>query len=381
MKPPNLFIFAGESSGDLHGGYLLKALKQYNGSILATGVAGPSLRSEGMVPIMQMEEFEVMGLGNVLKALPKLWKNFGKVRYHILTSKPEIVILIDYPGFNLRLAKSLREKGFAGKIVQYVSPSIWAHSRKRIEQMAATLDMLLAIYPFEPPYFLHTHLKVEYIGNPIVEYIKNHSYENQWTQKLGIPSSQPLLALFPGSRPQEIKRHLPPLLEAAELLKKKNPDLIFALSCCKSEQFNPSSTSLKLDQDLFLVPKKYTYEMMRDSRAAIAKSGTVTLELALHGCPTVVFYKLSILDRLYAKYILQLQMSHYCIVNILEGRRIFPELIEKKFTPQDIAQEVSQLLQNTQERDNCLASLGHIQQILHLHQASATAASKIMDLV
>lgn len=381
----NFYFVAGEPSGDLHGGKLLYALKKSHPDLIAQGVGGPFLREEGLVPLFKMEELEVMGLSDVLKALPRLWSLFRKVRRHILESKPDFLILIDYPGFNLRLAKSLRSKGYTGKIVQYVSPTIWAHSVQRIEHMASTLDLLLAIYPFEPPYFSRSKLPVEYVGNPLVEYIQNHRYDDRWQETVGIDSSKPLLALFPGSRRSEILSHLPVLLKAAEKIKENNPDLQFAISCARPEN-HPlieklcAHSFLKDGYDLFLVSKKYTYELMRDSVSAIAKSGTVTLELALHACPTLVIYNLTWINWLYAKWILNLRLRHYCIVNILQGKEIFPELIKNGFSISNIARE-AQVLLSSPEREECLAACSHLKEVLNDAHASSTAARRVLEML
>jgi len=388
MKRPNphLFIFAGEPSGDLHGGRLLKALKEHHQELKADGVGGPHLRQQGLTCVFPTEEFEVMGLSDVLLALPKLWSRFKKVRRHILTTNPQGVVLIDYPGFNLRLAKALRKKGYTGKIVQYISPTVWAHSRKRIDHMAKTLDLLLTIYPFEPPYFFHTPLRTEYVGNPLVEYVHTHPYDDHWAEKHQIPDTENLVALFPGSRKSEILHHLPPLLQAARLLKQDNPALLFAISCVKEESIPLIEKAIeqhefRLNRDIFLVPSKHTYDLMRTARAAIAKSGTVTLELALHSCPTVVVYQLSMLNRFYARMFLRLNLSHYCIVNILQGREVFPELIEKGFTPRTIAEEALNLIRDNPIREACLSECGHLQEVLNDGFASNAAASKIAELL
>lgn len=381
----SVYFVAGEPSGDLHGGKLLHALKKSHPDLLAQGVGGPGLRGEGLVPFFKMEELEVMGLSDVIKAFPRIWSLFHKLRKHILAIKPDLLILIDYPGFNLRLAKALRKNGYKGKIVQYVSPTIWAHSVQRIEHMASTLDLLLTIYPFEPPYFSRSKLKVEYVGNPLVEYIQNYRYDDAWQSNSGIDSHRPTLALFPGSRRSEILSHLPVLLKAAEKLKENNPELQFAISCARPEN-HPlmekiiAHSFLKEGHDLYLVPKKYTYELMRDSVSAIAKSGTVTLELALHACPTLVIYNLTWINWLYAKWILNLRLRHYCIVNILQGKEVFPELIKNGFSISNIAYW-SQILLSGPEREECLAACSHLKEVLNDAQASSTAARKVLELI
>lgn len=338
-KQLKLFIFAGEKSGDLHGSYLLRALLKAKPDLKVTAVAGPLMREtlqseKGVVDPLQMEDFEVMGFTDVLLSLPKLMRHFKTVLKHILTTSPSAVVLIDYPGFNLRLAKALRKKDYKGKIIQYVSPTVWAHGKSRAQSMEKTLDLLLTIYPFEKECFVGRDLDVEYIGNPLCEYLLRHPYEKEWQHILGIPTDKELIALFPGSRASEIKRNLPLILNAAEKILKTSPDATFGLSISSENAFKQvcaeaNKCSAELRHVLYYIPKKYTYELMQKSRSAIAKSGTVTLELALHLCPTVVIYPLTALNRLIAKHILKLKLPYYCIVNILSKDFVFPELIEQ----------------------------------------------------
>lgn len=379
---PHLFIFAGEPSGDVHGGHLLKTLKRLIPGLHVSGVGGPHIRSQGVETLLPMEAFEVMGFTDVLCALPKLFRQFQQVKAHILAAQPQALVLIDYPGFNLRLAKALRKAGFKGKIVQYISPTVWAHGKHRIQLMADTLDLLLTIFPFETACYAATALKVVYIGNPLKEYVQQHPYDEAWRQQIGLPTSGRLLSLFPGSRKGEIDRNLPKLLDAAALLKQEDPGALIAISCAHEETFKLvkqflETSPLSFNLDTFLVPKHYTYELMRASHAAIAKSGTVTLELALHRCPTVVIYQLTQLNQLTARWLLRLNLPHYCIVNILARRGIFPELISRKFTEEEIWQQLKELWVPGPARESCLQGCDQVQAMLETREASVEAASAV----
>lgn len=378
MKNPRLFLFAGEASGDLHGSHLIKALKQQMPTLKLEGVAGPKMRAEGVDEILSMEEFQVMGITDVLKALPRLYKHFYRLRDHILSSQPEGIVLIDYPGFNLRLAKALRAKKYAGKIVHYVSPTVWACGRHRIEEMAKTLDLLLTIYPFEASYFQDTSLQVAYVGNPLCEYLEQYQYNKQWRESLGIPADQPLIALFPGSRLHEVQRHLPMMLEAASQYKRRFPEAIFAIS---GEPNAEIAFPTNLQNSVYWVPGKWTYELMRDSDLALAKSGTVTLELALHQRPTVVIYQLTWLNRLYAKYILKLNLPHYCIVNILSQQCTFPELIEKGLSTDNIFHHLASFSLHKEKRESCQTACRAVHQSLSGFTSSQSAAETILKVM
>ncbi len=385
MKNQNLFVFAGEPSGDLHGANLLKALRKQLPMLEISGVGGKDMRAEGIHSVLHMEDFEVMGFTDVLLSFPKLFKQFYHIRDHILAQQPAGVILIDYPGFNLRLSAALRKKGYQGKLIQYISPTVWAWGKHRIDQMAANLDLLLLIYPFEKAYFAGSLLNAQYVGHPLGEILQKHSYHPTWKETVGIPTSADLIAIFPGSRKSEIRRHLPLMMQSAQMLKNRHPNLRFAVSCAQDSvasilQQEIQRTSLRLQEDVFLVPKSFSYELMRDSHTAMAKSGTVTLELALHNRPTAVIYNLSCLNRLFAKYFLKLNLPYYCIVNILAGKQVYPELIAQGLSSQNLFTQMSHLYAGD-ERMACMEGCKQMQAILQKQNASDSAAILIKDLL
>ena len=382
----SLFLIAGEKSGDMLGRSLIKALKDQLPGCKFTGVGGQEMRKEGLNCVLRTEDFELHGFSDIAWSLPKLIKQFKAIQNWILSEKPDAVIFIDYPGFNLRMAKSLRKKGYRGKLVQYVCPTIWAWGPKRKQKMEETLDLVLSIYPFEPAYFEKSPLKIEYVGNPVKKIVQEYKYDESWHTLFGIKKTDNLIAIFPGSRKGEIQRNLPYQLKTCELMKKENPNLIFAISCAH-EKIMPvmhpmlRNVSLKLHQDLFLLPKSYSYELMRDCRSALAKSGTVTLELALHQTPTVVLYKLTRMNRLIAKYLLRLNLPHYCIVNILSEQTVYPEIIEKGLSAQNLYKRLTSLNDNTEERRQCIEKCKEINNILLDKDASKQAALAVQELI
>jgi lipid-A-disaccharide synthase len=372
----NIFLFAGEPSGDLHGSHLIEALRNLNENLVLEAVAGPLMRKQNIDVFMQMEQFAVMGFTDVILALPSLIKKFYKIRNHILKVKPDAVILIDYPGFNLRLATHLRKKGYTGKIIQYICPTVWAWGKNRIEKMSKSLDLLLTIYPFEKEYFLNKPIQVEYIGHPVSQTIQEHSYTN-----LDVPNDH-LIALFPGSREAEIKRNLTKILESAVQIKQADPETKFAVSIANDKVeaiiYEMIETNTLKKENFFFVPKDKTYELMRACRTAIAKSGTVTLELALHKKPTVVVYELTRLNRFIAKYIMGVSLPFYCIVNILKNKEIFPELIEKGFTSEILTTNLKEIHREGKSRDLCIQECENIKTLLQSGDAHEKAASSIM---
>ncbi len=339
----DLFIFAGEKSGDLHGEKLLQALYAKNPHLKIVGVGGPKMRSQGMDCILPMEEFQVMGFIDVFIALPKLIRQFYFIANQIQQLKPKAVVTIDYPGFNLRMAKHLRKKGFEGKLIHFICPSVWAWGKKRIPLMAETLDLLLSIFPFEKDLFATTALDVAYVGHPLIERLKHYSYKT-----LLFPLDKKIVALFPGSRKKEIERNLPLYLDACRDLLKKDPELQIALSVSEERYRLLILEIIKAkgwqEAEIGFVPIDYSYELMKAAFLAIAKSGTVTLELALHRVPTVVTYGVFYLDKIIAYDILRIRLRFYCLVNIIAQKEVFAELIGPQLTPTSLKEKIEALL-------------------------------------
>lgn len=381
-----IFLFAGEKSGDLLGQSLIQSLTKLDSNYEFVGVGGSEMRSEEFECVIPMEEFQMMGFSDVILSLRKIFKQFRQVRDIILDIHPEVVVLIDYPGFNLRMAKALRKKGYAGQIVQYVSPTVWAWGKKRIKQMSETLDLLLTVFPFENEYFKGTSLKVSYVGNPTKELLVNHQYQDNWKELFGIPETDHFVSLFPGSREFEVERNLSLQMEVAQMIKKQHPDACFGISCAH-ETIIPTmerileKNGLLLNRDVFLLPKTYAFELMRDSQTAIAKSGTVTLELALHQRPTVVMYKVSPFNRFVAKYLLRLKLPHYCIVNILGGKSVFPELIAEIVNKKNLFQKFQEMHIDGDKRVDCIEGCKQINESLKQSHASERAAEEIQALL
>ncbi len=365
-----IYLLAGEPSGDLYGTQLAKELGDYS----LRGVAGPLMRKEGVTPHLEMEQFAVMGFTDVAKRLPDLIGKFYTIRNSILESNPAAVVFIDYPGLNLRLARSLRKKGYKGKLIHYICPSVWAWGKKRIPQMSENLDLLLTIFPFEQKYFSETSLSVKYTGHPLTTLI------NQERKELNLPDN--LVSLFPGSRSKEIELNLPMQLEAIKLYAKAHPETEYAI-CYTNEKIRQQieRLCLPMKEKIHLVSSENRYALMRASRAALAKSGTITLELALQKCPTVVSYRVTSLNRFIAKYIVKLNLPHYCIVNILGSRRVFPEFIEVPPTAEALASHLMKLTSEGEERTLCVRGCQEVKTLLSSGQEpSQVAAKQITDL-
>lgn len=359
----DLFIIAGEASGDQLGEGLLQALKPSNLKIM--GIGGPKMRAVGMETVFPMENLQVMGFVDVLFALPHLISCFNQTVNTILKVQPKVVLTIDYPGFNLRLAKKLRKKGFKGKICHYVCPSVWAWGKKRIGLMAENLDLLLSILPFEKQLFEKTKLCVEYIGHPLVQKIPPQ--ENPNTQ---------LIAFFPGSRTKEIERNFPYFIRLASTLKADFPGYRFVVSVSQ-EKYRPLLKKMAPDLDLI------TPAQMKKLKPflAVAKSGTITLELALQEIPTVVTYAISPLDAFIAKHIFRISLPYYALPNLIAGKTIFPELIGPDLTDKKLLNEVKNLMINQDVWDRSKAACKSLRDLLGRENANTRSAQLILSLI
>lgn len=378
----DLYFFAGEKSGDLHGEKILQALKQKAPHLLIAGVGGPRMRAMGMECALPMEEFQVMGFVDVFFSLPKLVRQFYAVSKEIQQLKPKAVVTIDYPGFNLRLVRHLKKRNFSGQCIHFICPSVWAWGKRRIHLMSKYFDSLMTILPFESDLFKDTELLVTYVGHPLVERIKSHHY-----LPIQLPKDRKIVAIFPGSRKKEIERNLPLYLLTIQSLIQSHPDLHFAISVSE-ETLRPLILSLigkhlgnQWDhKNIELIAPHLSYELMKASTVAIAKSGTVTLELAIHRIPTVVTYAISSLDTFIARDLLRIRLPYYCLVNIIAQDQVFPELFGPNFTEKTLKKSFEELL----VKENSLVTQKRCDRLIELLGTKSTSnevANEILNRI
>lgn len=344
-----LFFLAGEVSGDARGAELIEELLAADPSLHCTGIGGPKMRALPFTCLMPMEKLQVMGFLDVLAALPRLIILFHKIKRMILRADPDMVVFIDYPGLNLRLAQSLKKKKIRAKLVQYVCPTVWAWGKKRIPKMEQTLDLLLTLFPFEPAYF--PNLNAHYIGHPLLK---------------KIPSRMPdqSVVIFPGSRIKEIHRNLPLQIKALEEL-----GIPFTISCASPklrEHIAQYAADHPVDED--------QDKLMQTASFAVATSGTITLELALASIPTVVTFAIRPLDVFLAQKVFKINLPHYCIVNIIGGKTIFPELFGPNLTLANLKDAIATLNQA-----QCISGCNEVQ--TQLQEKGEKSSDKILHLI
>ncbi len=354
--PEEILIVAGEASADLHAARALEELGRLRPGVRAFGVGGPRLREAGLEAIAPAEEISVMGLAEVLPRIPRILGILRALARAAAERRPKAALLVDLPDFNLRLAAKLKKLGIP--VVYYVSPTIWAWRRGRARKIAKVVDRMLCILPFEERFYEGTGVSARFVGHPFAERPPPEAPE-RYREALGLSSARTTIALVPGSRRSEIERIFPAMLEAAERIRAAHPDVQFVVPVAPTLDRADVEPHLAAHRtvEVKLVDGR-AQEAIGASDAALVKSGTSTLEAALMLRPMVVVYKLSWLTYLVGR--LLVRIAHFALVNILAGKGIVPELLQREASPARMAAEVERLLGDRAAREAQLAALREV---------------------
>lgn len=372
--PPTILIIAGEASGDLHGARLVQALKAASPDSHIFGIGGDGMAAAGMELLFHIRDMAVVGFSEVIRHLPFLRKVMATLIAETERRQPGVAILIDYPGFNLRLAKRLRERGI--KILYYIAPQVWAWGAKRIPQMAKLVDEMAVVFPFEAPLFSNAGLRTHFVGHPLLEGLSPKLTQQDFFSVNGFVKHKPLLGLLPGSRQHEITRLLPDMIATAQLLRARHPDLQIGVGQAPTL---PESLYRQFiaHHEIKLIPNG-TYELMRDSTACIVCSGTATLETACFGTPLAIVYRVSRLSYEIGRRVVKL--PYIGLVNVVAGRKIAPEFVQNDFRPQAVAEALSPYLQHSQKREQFCRELAQMRNHLGTPGASQRTAAIALRL-
>ena len=363
------FIVAGEPSGDLHGSKLIKAIKDLNPNSSFMGHGGDSMRDEGMNIIEHIDSLAIMGFAEVLRHLPRMNKIMRNTVGAIERSKPDRVILIDYPGFNLRLAKNCRPHGIP--VTYFIMPQLWAWKENRIKYFHQYIDQSLSIFPFEQEWFEQRDVPTNYVGHPFNEGLDPKLSKAEFYSKHNLNDDDTLLALIPGSRQQEIDRHLTLYYNSALSLKSKIDNLKIIVTKADNVDFN-------LPDDV-IIESTDIYGAMKYSKAAITTSGTASLECAIMDTPEVVCYKLSQISYLISS--LMNKSPFISMVNLIAGRMVVPEFLQRQVTQNNIIEALIPLLSDTVERKKMLEGMSQVRRSLGMPGAYDRAAEAILKRV
>ena len=370
-----IYFVAGEASGDTHGAALMEALRRLQPDIRLLGRGGPQMKPFAAARFLDwIDEAGVVGLWEVVKHYGYFRQEFRKTLNEIAATAPNAVVLIDFPGFNLRLARVLRERSLGGKIIYYISPQVWAWNRGRIPKMAKWLDLMLCIFPFEAELYEKSGLRTIFVGHPMIE-----NLEAKRTDNLRAPH---LVGLFPGSRAREVRKLLPILIEVMRELHRQRPELHFeiaaaseALATVIRRDLQPVVSSLGRVE----VVVGQAAETMQRSAAGVVASGTATLEAAFFRMPFVLVYKVAGLTYLAGRMLIR--VKHLGMPNVLAGREIVPEFIQGNTRPSAIASEVIKLLHDRTRREQMLADFDTVIAKLGKGGASEIAARAVLEAV
>lgn len=335
----NILIIAGEDSGDLHGASLINELKKIDSNINIFGIGGDKMKAAGMHLIYHVNKMAFLGFVEVLKHLPFIRKVQKDLIEYVKEKDIKTAVLIDYPGFNLSIAKKLKKLDI--KIVYYISPQIWAWGAGRIKKIRKVIDKMLVVFPFEENFYNQSGVNVEFVGHPLLERIKDYNFltKNEFYQEFGLEKDKEILLILPGSRIHEVEKILPESIKAAKKIAEEfNMQIVVA--CAPNIDDNIFKTARNNDE--FKVVKGYTYDLFKYSTVGIVKSGTSTLEAALFELPIVIVYKTSYLTYLIGKRLIR--VDNIGMVNIIAEETVVPELIQENVTQERVYAELKKIL-------------------------------------
>lgn len=369
-------IVAGEASGDIYGADLIAKAMKLAPDLQFFGIGGARMREAGARTLVDSSDMAVVGLVEVIKHFDVISAAFRKLKKIILNDPPDLLILIDYPGFNLRLAKIAKKAGV--KVLYYISPQIWAWRRGRVKKIARLVDHMAVILPFEAPFYEQAGVPVTFVGHPMLDLVNVTLERSAAATSFNLDPSRKIVGLFPGSRRNEIERLLPVIISAAGKLKERFPDIQFVLplaSTLQDEDIVPLLAAANLD---VIMTRDRIHDMIRACDAVISVSGTVTLEIALVGTPMVIIYRLAPLTYQLAKRLVKVPNIGLC--NIVAGETVVRELIQEQANPEAIAAEVGTLLTDQGYKDAIVRKLGAVRAKLGQGGASVNVARLALAL-
>jgi len=378
MNIKHILIVAGEASGDLHGANLVREIKKIDPSISIRGIGGRKMEEAGVDIVMPSSGIAVVGLTEVFSKYSNIIKARREMVHLLESSSPDLLILIDFPGFNINLARSAKHCHVP--VLYYISPQLWAWRSGRAKKIAARVDRMAVILPFEEEFYKKSgvDIDVEYVGHPLMDAVPSGLEKETIKKDLGLENSI-VLGLLPGSRTAEITNLLPSMMQAAEMLASRHPGLkcVLPLASTISRELIDSyisKSSLKI-----IVPQKDVYSILSICDLALIKSGTATLEAAIMGVPMVVAYRMSPLSFKIAK--LVVKVSNASLVNLIAGREIVPELLQDDATPERLVEMASKILDDKFYRNEMINNLEDVRKKLGGRGASEKTARIAMEMI
>ena len=369
-----VMIIAGEASGDLHGAGVVHELKRREPECDIFGIGGDKMQAAGMELVYHVRELSVMGFWEVLQHLPLLRSVEKTLGVLLIARKPDVLLLIDYPGFNLRFAKTARRYGI--RIAYYISPQIWAWNPGRVRKMKAVIDTMLVVFPFEEEIYRKEEIDVHFVGHPLLEVFSEPQARKEFLKRYGFDGGKQILGLLPGSRRQEIERIFPVMLGAARVIHREcGVNVAVGVSSVLDLEYVKSFIR---DEFPVVFIQHATYDLMKNADVVLVTSGTATLETGYYQTPMIVVYKTSWLTYLIGRMVVKIK--NIGLVNVVAGEQVVPELIQASLTPERLASEAVALLKDEQRRRAMSEKLQVIREKLGTKGASSRVADSICSL-
>ncbi len=376
-RPARVLMVAGEASADLHGANLVEAVRRLDPEVTFQGIGGPRMDRSGVDILVPSSEMAVVGLTEVLPRLARIRSAARLIKRRLCHAPPDLLILLDYPEFNLHVARSARRCGVP--VLYYISPQVWAWRRGRVRKIARRVDHMAVILPFEEALYRRTRLPVTFVGHPLLDALPEETGREAARRRLGLDDRVPLLGILPGSRNEEVDGLLPAMLRAAALLRGVWPDLRAVLP--KASTVSPGRIEGHLQEASMEVVLWHDdmHQVLGGCDAALVASGTATLETAVHQVPMVIAYRVSPLSYAVGKRVVRVPFIG--LVNLVAGREVVPELIQDAVSPVRLAREAARLLAPGSRRENVIQALGGVKALLGAGGASERTAALALRLM
>lgn len=372
----SIMIVTGEASGDMYGSLLASELRLGAPGLSLIGVGGEAMRAAGVEILLDSGEISVVGVWEALVRLRKLREALERIKTEISARRPDLLILIDYPGMNLRLAKFARSIGI--RVMYYISPQVWAWGRGRIKTIRRNVDRLVVILPFEVELYRREGVDARYVGHPLIDIVRTDLDRAAFLARMGLSEGGTIVSLLPGSRLEELKQHLRPLLETTSILRRSVPDARFVLVTLPAYEKMVRGEIERAGAEV-KVTTEFRYEAMAYSDLAITCSGTVTLEAALLGTPMMVIYRLAAFSWALGRLIVK--VPYISLVNLVAREMIVPEFIQAEVKPEKLAAEAARMLGDEARRRLLTERLANVRSRLGPGGATKRAAEAALELI
>ncbi len=373
-----IMIMAGEASGELHGANLARELGKLDPAVAVYGVGSKQMCDAGVRMLADASTISVVGITEVLTHIRAIYGVYAKLKKFLREERPDVLVLIDFPDFNIMLGKAARKLGIP--IVYYISPQVWVWRKGRIKTIAGLVKAMIVVFPFEVPLYEKEGVDVRFVGHPLTDVVHSAYTQAEARRALGLDAGKRTIALLPGSRTGEIANLLPDMLGAARLLQSRFQDLQFVLPVAPTVDARFIRIYVEQGNVPVHIVEGHVYDVLQASDAAMVTSGTATLETGLMAVPMVIIYRTSALTYFIVTKLVH-NLAHVGLVNIVAGRRIVPELIQHEVTPRKIADVISEMLADPARYNQVKEDLLKVREQLGADGASARAASVVMEFM